>query len=195
MTTPAKVLPLRYGAVAMILHWLIALAIVANIVVVFAIPEERSPTAFAMMKFHMALGLTVLILSIARLVWRWTNPVPPLPAGLDRRLRIAAVATHHLLYFLMVAIPLAGWLMVSANGFSPSWFGLFDWPAFPGFAGLDQAAAHDWHEVFESLHVTLGWAMVVLIPCHVAAGLYHHLMRKDNVLLRMLPGTRLREGV
>lgn len=195
MNTPVLDRPSRYGVVAMTLHWLIAIAIITNIIVILTVPEDRSPTAMAMMQFHMALGLTVLVLSILRLVWRWMNPLPPPPQGLNRWIRVSGAATHHTLYFLMVAIPLAGWLMVSANHFTPSWFGLFKWPAFPGFAGLDKAAGHQWHETFESIHVVLGWAMVVLVPCHIAAAFYHHLMRKDNVLLRMLPGTRLKSGV
>jgi cytochrome b561 len=195
MNTPVRDLPTRYGIVAMTLHWLIAAAIITNIIVILSVPEDRSPQAFALMSFHMALGLTVLVLSILRLIWRVINPSPPPPAGLNRWIHVSGKAMQHVLYTLMVAIPLAGWLMVSASHFSPSWFGLFTWPAFPGFAGLDKAASHDWHETFETIHVVLGWAMVVLIPCHIGAGLYHHVLRKDNVLLRMLPGTRLRNGV
>jgi cytochrome b561 len=86
-----------------------------------------------------------------------------------------------------VAVPLAGWLMVSASHFTPSYYGLFNWPALPGFAGLDHASSHSYHEVFETAHVVLGWAMAALIPLHVAAGLYHHVLLKDDVLLRMLP--------
>ena len=194
MSASVRNLPTRYGAIAMTLHWLIAAAIITNVIVVLAAPEDRSPERIAMMSFHMALGLTVLVLSILRLVWRWINPVPPPPLGLAPWMRIAGSATHHLLYGLMIAIPLAGWLMVSANHFTPSWFGLFAWPALPGFGGLDKAASHQWHETFETIHVVLGWAMIVLIPAHIGAGLYHHLVRQDNVLLRMLPGTRLRGG-
>lgn len=187
--------PVRYNTVAMLLHWVIAAAIITNIIVVLAAPEGRSPERIAFMSFHMALGLTVLVLSVLRVVWRLINPVPAPPAGLDPLLRLAGAVTHATLYFLMVAIPLAGWLMVSASHFSPSWFGLFHWPLFPGFGGLDKAAGHEWHETFETVHVFLGWAITVLIPLHVAAGYYHHLIRKDNVLLRMIPGTRLRDGV
>ncbi len=194
MNTFARDLPTRYGVVAMTLHWLIAAAIITNIIVVLAAPEDHSPEQTAMMSFHMALGLTVLVLSILRLVWRWLNPVPPPPQDLAPWMRIAGTAMHHLLYFLMVAIPLAGWLMVSASHFTPSWFGLFAWPAFPGFGGLDNAAGHQWHETFESIHITLGWAMIVLVPAHIAAALYHHFLRQNNVLLRMLPGIRLRRG-
>ena len=195
MTLPVRDLPSRYGAVAMTLHWLIAAAIITNIVLVLAAPEGRNPTHQAMMSVHMALGLTVLVLSIVRVAWRYLNPVPPPPLGLTRWIHVSGMAMQHLLYVLMIAIPLAGWLMVSASHFSPSWFGFFAWPALPGFAGLDKAASHEWHETFESIHVVLGWAMIVLVPCHIAAGLYHHIVRRDNVLLRMLPGTRLRSGV
>jgi len=195
MTTPARNLPTRYGVVAMTLHWLIAAGIIANIIIALAAPEGRNPTHFAMMSFHMALGLTVLVLSIARVVWRLTNPVPPSPAGLSFLVSFGGKALHHLFYLLIVVIPLAGWLMVSASHLTPSYFGLFAWPAFPGFAGLDHAGSHRWHETFESIHVVLAWAMIGLIPLHIVAGLYHHLIREDNVLLRMLPGTRLRSGV
>jgi cytochrome b561 len=195
MNTPVRDLPTRYGVVAMTLHWLIAAAIIANIVIALAAPEGHSPTHTAMMSFHMALGLTVLVLSIARVAWRLMNPVPPPPAGLPRLERIAGAALHHLFYVLIVAIPLAGWLMMSASHRSPSYFGLFPWPVIPGFGGLDSAGSHQWHELFESAHKFLAWAMIVLLPLHIAAGLYHHLWRKDNVLLRMLPGARLRSGV
>ena len=178
--------PARYGAVAMSLHWLIAAAIIVNILVVLLAPEHRGPARSAYMGFHMALGLTVLVLSVARLIWRLSHAAPP-PIGTPLE-RLAAAALHGLFYVLIVAIPLAGWLMVSASGRTPSWFGLFAWPAFPGFAGLDHASAHAWHENFETIHVVLGWAMAGLIPLHIAAGFYHHWVQKDGVLLRMLPG-------
>jgi cytochrome b561 len=187
--------PARYNTVAMLLHWLIAAAIIANLVLVLAAPEGRSPERMTMMNVHRALGLTILVLSVVRVAWRLFNPPPPPPPGLDALSRLAGGAMHLALYFLMVAIPLAGWMMVSASHFQVSWFGLFQWPLFPGFGGLDKAAGHEWHETFETIHVTLGWAIIVLIPLHIAAGLYHHMMRKDNVLLRMIPGTRLRDGV
>jgi cytochrome b561 len=195
MNAPVRDLPSRYGLVAMTLHWLIAIAIITNIVLILTMPEGRTPTHRIMMSWHMSIGLTVIVLSIARIIWRWINPLPPPPHGLNRWLHVSAKAMHHLLYTLMVAIPLAGWLMVSASGFSPPWFGLFNWPVFPGFGGLGKEAGHDVHEIFESIHVVLGWAMIVLIPCHIGAALYHHIVRKDNVLIRMLPGTRLRSGV
>jgi cytochrome b561 len=190
MTTTA--LPNRYGTVAMSLHWLIAAAIIVNIVIVLLIDDLPRPEKMMWMGWHKSIGLSVLLLSIARVVWRLTHPVPALPPGLPAYQRIGGTALHHLFYLLIVAIPLAGWLMVSTNPFPTSFFGLFNWPAFPGLSGLTREAAHPFHETFETIHVLLGWSLVGLVPLHVAAGLYHHVVLKDNVLLRMLPGTKLR---
>lgn len=189
MTTP---LPSRYGAVAMSLHWLIAAAIIVNLAIVLLVDDMPRPDRMQFMALHKAIGLSVLVLSIARIIWRWLHPVPPPPLGMPKYQRIAGTALHHLFYFLIVAIPLAGWLMVSTSARPIPYFGLFNWPAFPGLSGLPHDDAHAYHEVFETVHVVLGWSLVGLIPLHVAAGLYHHVALKDNVLLRMLPWTKLR---
>ncbi len=199
MNTQVRDLPTRYGTVAMTLHWLIAVAIIANLYIGLEASDLRfsDPNFLPLMWWHKSIGLTVLALSVLRLVWRWMNPVPPPPQGLDRWARVSGTLLHHLFYFMIVAIPLAGWLTVSAGsqGHGTSVFGLFDWPAFPVLTGLTRSAAHPWHETFETVHVWLAWAMIGLVPLHILAGLYHHLVRRDNVLLRMLPGSRLRSGV
>jgi cytochrome b561 len=74
-------------------------------------------------------------------------------------------------------------------------FGLFDWPAFPVLSGMTRSVAHPYHEVFETAHIWLAWGMIGLVPLHILAALYHHFVRRDNALLRMLPGVRLRSGV
>lgn len=195
MTTPVRDLPSRYGLVAMTLHWVIAAAIIANLALALIADDLPRAERMAMMWWHKSIGLAVLVLSVARVAWRWVNPVPPPPPGLKPIQRISGTALHHLFYMMIVLIPLAGWLMVSLFSPGTSFFGLFDWPAFPGLYGMTREAAHPYHEVFETVHIWLGWALIGLIPLHVAAGLYHHLILKDNVLLRMLPGTRLRPGV
>ncbi len=192
MTTPIRDLPSRYGAVAMTLHWLIAIAIITNLIIILTVDDLPRPERMQWVALHKSIGLTVLILSIARIVWRWFNPVPPPPVGLPKYQRIAGTALHHLFYLLIVAIPLAGWMMTSASGRPIVFFGLFNWPLFPGLGGMTPQTGHAYHEAFESVHVVLGWSLVGLIPLHIAAGLYHHFMLKDNVLLRMLPGTKLR---
>jgi cytochrome b561 len=138
----------------------------------------------------------VLVLSVLRLGWRLVNPVPPLPAGMNPALAFLARATHVLLYALIVLIPLTGWIMVSASplGNPTQFFFLFDWPNLPFFAGLSRAEIHPWHETFETVHVFLAWSAIVLIPLHLGGALYHGLLRRDDVLKRMIPGSTLGTG-
>jgi cytochrome b561 len=183
----------------MTLHWVIAIFIITNLYLGLSFDDyaRGDPMKFQVIALHKSIGFTVLALSVLRLVWRWMNPVPPPPKGLPRWARIAGVSLHHLFYFLIIAIPLAGWLMVSsgAMGHGTPVFGLFEWPAFPGLSQMTRSVAHPYHEVFETAHVWLAWAMIGLVPLHILAALYHHFVRGDNALLRMLPGARLRSGV
>lgn len=199
MNTPNRDLPNRYGTVAMILHWLIAAAIIANLYIGLTAPDlpRGDPDKMFLMGWHKSLGLAVLALSVLRLVWRWMNPAPPPPPGLSPMIRALGLGMHYLFYFLIIAIPLAGWLMVSSGsqGHGISFFGLFDWPAFPYLTDLPRHEAHPYHEVFGTAHTVFAWAMLGLLPLHILAGLYHHFIRGDNVLLRMIPGSRLRSGV
>ncbi len=174
---------LRYGSVAMFLHWTIALLLVGNICLglYFSDLPRSDPTLFPLAQIHKSIGLTVLVLSIARVLWRLVNPVPPLPSDMSPGLKFVARATHFLLYVLIVAIPLTGWLMVSTSrlGLPTPFFFLFDWPSLPRIGE---------HEQWETAHVVLAWSAIVLVPIHVAGALYHHFVRRDTVLKRMLPG-------
>jgi cytochrome b561 len=185
----------RYGLVALTLHWLIAALIIANIFLglEFSDLPRSDPAKLQLFHLHASIGLSVLLLSLFRLVWRLLNPAPPPPKGLPDWMRLAGRGMHHLFYVAIIAIPLAGWLMVSAGGHSFPFFGLFGWPPFPFLSGLARPEA--WHESFETVHVWLSWMMIVLLPLHILAALYHHFVRDDNVLLRMLPFVRLRSGL
>ncbi|MDE2184925.1 MAG: cytochrome b [Alphaproteobacteria bacterium] len=191
--------PVRYGAVAMTLHWLIASTIIVNLYIGIEMADmaRGDPDHITYLFYHKSIGLTVLVLSGLRLIWRWMNPVPPPPHGLNRLIRVSAKFMHYLFYVLIILIPLAGWLMVSvgAQGHATPVFGLFNWPAFPGLSGMTRSQGHPYHEAFETIHTWLAWSMVGLIPLHIGAALYHHYVRGDNVLVRMLPGTRLRRSV
>lgn len=186
---------LRYGGVAMMLHWLIAAAIIANLCLglyVGEILDDQDPGRFGLLQLHKSIGLTVLVLSLARLGWRLVNPIPPLPATLTPALKILARGTHYLLYFLMIAIPLAGWALVSASplGLSTPYFGLFHWPNIPFLADLTRAQKTPLRHEFFALHMYLAFSAIVLIALHIAGALYHQ-MNRDDVLRRMLPGTRV----
>src|ERR1700760_2737966 len=105
---------LRYGSVAMTFHWVIALLVIANICVGLYMGDlpRSDPMKFEIFQIHKSIGLTVLVLSVLRLLWRLMNPVPPLPAGMNRLLKFVAHVSHFALYFLIVFIPLTGYIMV-----------------------------------------------------------------------------------
>lgn len=185
----------RYGTVAMTLHWLIAALIIANLYLglSFDTYPKGDPALMQVVMIHKSIGLTVLVLSVARLIWRLVNPVPPYPAGMNSALKALARATHWLLYFLIIAIPLSGWLMVSTSrlGLPTSYFGLFNWPNVGFIANMPLDQKHALHEPLESTHVILAWSAIVLIVIHVAGALYHQFLRGDDVFKRMLPGTQV----
>ena len=114
----------------------------------------------------------------------------------SRRLRAAARTTHVLLYVLILAIPLSGWLWVSAStsGLPTFYFGLFKWPYFSFLADLSRAERRPYSHAFGLIHMYLAWTMIALIPIHVAGALYHQFVRRDDVLKRMLPGTNVTEA-
>ncbi len=185
----------RYNAVAIALHWSIALAVFALLAAglwmsdAIKVPETRN-FAFKVYQWHKALGLSVLVLTVLRIVWRVMNPPPPLPAGMTSFEVMAAHLSHHGLYALMLAIPVAGWAMVSSSplGFPTMVFGLFEWPHIPRLAGLEDKKAAE--ALFKTVHKYLAFGAIALIVLHVGAALKHHFVNRDDVLARMLPGVR-----
>ncbi|MBV8976558.1 MAG: cytochrome b [Alphaproteobacteria bacterium] len=172
----------HYGNVAMFFHWLIAALIVVNICLglYFADLPKSDPYLYYLAQIHKSIGLTVLVLSLLRVLWRLVNPVPPLPADMPSALKFLARVTQFLLYVLIVIIPLSGWLMVSASRHPvpTPYFFLFDWPNLPKVAD---------HELLVDTHAFLAWSAIVLVPLHVAGALYHRYWRRDQVLAQMLP--------
>jgi len=184
----------RYSNVAITLHWLIALGIIVNIALglYFADLPRSDPDKFFLTQTHKSIGLTILVLSLIRVAWRLMNPVPPLPASMSPITRFAAHATHFLLYVLIIAIPLSGWLLVSSSplGLPTMYFGWFAWPELPYFSDLPRAAKKLWVQDFATVHIYLAWSAIVLVTIHVVAALYHQFIRRDVVLGRMLPLAR-----
>lgn len=184
---------LRYGSVAMGFHWLIAAFVIVNLGLGLYMADlpKTDPYRFLLFQTHKSIGLTVLVLSLLRLGWRLFNPVPPLPRGMGTLMRLAARSTHILLYVLIVAIPLAGWALVSSSplGLPTPYFGLFAWPNIPFLADLPRATKMHNLGLFAETHELLAWSAIVLIVLHVAGALYHQILRRDDVMKRMLPGT------
>lgn len=169
----------RYSAVSLILHWLIAALILAQVILVNLHEAEEGPDPFV--GWHKAVGLTILVLTLVRLGWRIGNPAPALPVTMPKWERVLSRLVQGGFYLLLVVLPLTGWLASSAAGRDISWFGLFNWPLLPVGGGREAAGQFmDAHE----LAVKALWVLLVL---HVGAALKHQFIDKDNVLHRMLP--------
>jgi cytochrome b561 len=184
----------RYGTVAMTLHWLIALMVIGNLCSGLWFGEFMShndPLRFTVVQLHKSSGLTILVLSLIRLAWRLVNPIPALPANMGPLMRFLARGTHYLFYFLIIAIPLSGWLLVSASptGIPTMYFGLFQWPNLPFFNGMLRADKVSYRETFATAHIVMAYLTIALLFLHVAAALFHQFIRRDNVLRRMWFGT------
>jgi cytochrome b561 len=170
----------RYSGPAIAAHWLIALLIVAAFPLGHYMHDlPLSPDKLRLYSYHKWIGMTVLMLVVPRLLWRLTHAAPaPLPAP-EWQLKLAGI-THVLLYVLMFAVPLTGWLMTSAKGFPVVYFGVLP---FPDLIPKNP----DLGEVLEEVHGALNWLLAGLVGLHVAGALKHHLIERDGTLARMLP--------
>lgn len=171
----------RYTSGAIWFHWAIAALIIANLAIgLFHESLSQSARGNAM-DFHKAAGIVVLLLSVARLGWRLSFPPPRFPGHLKRWEAWLARWTHRTFYLLMIGVPLAGWLFVSASPKSRpfSFFGLFDLPRLP--VPRSESVFGLWHEA----HELLAFAMLGLVVLHVAGALKHQLLDRDNQLARM----------
>lgn len=179
----ANATSLRYSHGAIAFHWTIALLIVANFGLVWSADEFPKPEAMQIMACHKAIGLTVLALTIGRIVWRLSHRAPEFAATLKPWERTLAKITHWLFYALMLAIPLSGWAMVSAHsgGAPVSWFGLFNIP------GLPFEKSKDLGEALGEMHEVLAYGMLALLALHVGGALKHHFVNRDGALWRMIP--------
>ena len=162
------------------MHWLLAIAIIGSLGVgLYMTSLPFSPTRLKLFNWHKWAGMTILMLSALRLLWRLTHRPPsdlPMPAWQ----RLAAHATHWMLYALFFAVPLAGWAYSSAAGFPIVLYGLLP---MPDWVPVDRDLAN----ILKSLHHYLSYAMAALIVAHIAAALRHHFVDRDGLLNRMRP--------
>ena len=177
-------LPLaRYSRGAIALHWIIALLIALNFGAAWIAEDMSKQDAALVMGNHKAIGITVLVLTILRIVWKLTHPAPPLIETLKAWEAALAKVVHVLFYGLMLAIPLAGWALHSAfgQGKPVSIFGLFNVPALP--VGSDKPTV----SMFGELHEITATLMLVLFALHIGAALKHQIVDKDGTMRRMVP--------
>ncbi|MHB1371030.1 cytochrome b [Thiobacillus sp.] len=176
----------RYSAPAVMLHWLLALLIFAGFPLgLYMVDLPLSPDKLKLYSYHKWIGVTVLVLVAIRLAWRATHTPPPLPAGTAVWERRAGAIVHGLLYLLMIASPLSGWLMSSAKGFQTVWFGVLP---LPDLLEKDRELG----DLLAGVHKTLNFTLLALVILHVAAAFKHHFIERRPFLQRM--GLGRKEG-
>lgn len=181
---PVKNTPARYGHVAQVFHWLIVLGFMVQFALAYYMEDlPNSPFKIEMYNLHKSIGVTLLVLALLRLGWRWINPVPPLPPGRPRWEEIASRASHIGLYGLILLQPLTGLGQALYSSF----------PSFIWGLKLPKPGANDViSDVFGATHFYLQWVIIAFVAIHAAAALRHHFILKDDVLTRMLPIRRAR---
>ena len=176
----------RYTLTAMLLHWVLALAILGAFAMGLYLDDlPFSPTKLKLINWHKWAGVTILALSLLRLLWRLTHRPPALPDRIERAMpgwqRAAYHGTHHLMYLLFFAVPLLGWAYSSAKGYPIVWFGVLP---LPDLVSPNPALA----DALKPLHALAAFGLIGLVALHVAAALKHQFVDRDGLIDRMRPG-------
>jgi cytochrome b561 len=167
----------RYSRTAIVLHWLLAILLTLTTLIGWRMKWiEHQPGSAQWFDLHKSIGVVIAVLVAVRVGWRLTHRPEPLPPGPRWQARFAGIA-HGLLYVLMVALPITGYLGASYSKAGVRWFGI----ETPRWVAPDHATA----ELFFDAHGVLLWTTVVLVLLHVAGALKHLLVDKDEVFQRM----------
>ena len=172
--------PTRFSGVQRLLHWVMAAGIVAMLFIGVGMLSTIAPSYVPLVATHKTLGVALFALVLVRLALRVVLGAPPLPASLPPLMRLGAVLSHWALYGLMIAMPLIGWAMLSAAAYPIVLFGNIRLPPI-----LPQSDSL--HTLLWAAHRWLAFAFFALILLHVAAALFHALVRRDGVFEAMSP--------
>ena len=172
----------KYTTTAIAMHWFMAIAIISLFALGLYMHDlPLSPWKLRVYSWHKWAGATIFGLAIVRLAWRMYQRPPQLPQHMGRTERTLARGGHGLLYLLMFAIPLSGWLMSSAKGFPTVLFGAFPLPDL-------LSKNKELGDILQTVHWGLNMLLAAIVAGHIAAALRHHFFDRDDVLTRMLPG-------
>jgi cytochrome b561 len=174
----------HYDTTAKAFHWIIVALLVVQYPLGWLMPDiHRGMTPGNPMTWHISIGSVILMVIIARLIWRLTHPVAP-ESSLPPWQRLAAASVHWLLYALVLLTTLSGWLFASARGWAISWFFILPTPMLTGEDRALARAINGWHQVFE-------WALLIVIGMHVGAAFLHLFYYRNGVVQRILPGAQM----
>jgi len=173
----------QYGAIAKLFHWVTLSLMLMALPLGFVIQHVKDASKMGFYALHESVGLTILFVALARLAWRWLSPPPSLPNDMPKLFRAASAAVHHSLYALLILQPLLGFMATNAWGFpmrgATAYLGVIEFPKFmEAWEGLAK--------ILSLLHSIGGWLLAVLIALHIAGALFHHAIRRDGTLMRMI---------
>lgn len=185
-SSSAATVPARYSTTAILLHWLLGLALIGMLGLgVYMTDLPFSPSRLKLYNWHKWAGVSLLALSLVRLLWRLTHRPPALPAAMEQAMpgwqKLAHHGTHLALYVLFFAVPLSGWAYSSAAGFPIVFLGLVP---LPDFVPVSEPLA----DILKLGHATLAFTLAGLVLVHIAAAIKHQWIDNDGLLQRMLPG-------
>jgi cytochrome b561 len=172
---------LQYGTTAKVFHWLIVALLLAQYLIGWLMPDiHRNMKPGVGMTLHISSGIVILILIVLRFAWRLAHPVAP-ESSLTAWHRLSSEAVHWLLYALVLATTVTGWLFASFRGWGVSFFFLAPMPMLAS----ENAATG---KMIDGLHQAMEWSLLVVIGLHVAAVLVHIFVYRNRIMQRMLPG-------
>ncbi len=190
---PVRYTPSRYTTVAIVLHWLIAAAIIFQVILGWRMGDEpKGPATYAIFQLHKSIGITILLLSLARLAWRLFHRPPPHPATQPRWETIASQVVHVAFYVIMIGLPLTGWIIVSTSKLTiPTvLYGAIPWPHVPFLSELAAGPKHLWNQAGMAGHQLLVWLTYGLLALHLGAVAKHQILDRDEVFGHMAAGAK-----
>jgi len=182
-------LPQKYAPTAVVLHWLIALCILCN--VILGLGANYVPDAYVrpMINLHKSIGITVLGLVLARIIWRLSHKPPRLPDNYPRLERFTAHSVHVLLYLLILAIPITGWIHDSAFALAAEHplilFGVIPWFRLGFITHMAPDAKEHIHSLFGAIHTYLGYVLYGVVALHILGALKHQIFDREAEIQRM----------
>ncbi len=170
----------RFTAVQRLLHWVMAVCILAMLFIGVGMESTVMPKYLTLVSIHKPLGIAILVLALLRLAERLRLGTPPLPSNLPEPMKLAAHLSHYALYILMIGMPLLGWAMLSAAQYPVVLYGDVHLPSIA-------PQSDSLHALLWNAHYYLAFALFALILLHIAAALFHLLVRRDGVFQQMAP--------
>jgi cytochrome b561 len=170
---------LQYGTTAKVLHWLVVALLLVQYLIGWLMPDIHRGPPGAPMIFHISVGMTILVLIVIRLAWRFTHPVAS-ESSLPPWQRLSSEVVHWALYVLVLATTITGWLFASFRGWGVSFFYLVPMPMLASNNPAAVKAIDGWHQAME-------WSLLAVIGLHVAVALAHLFIYRDRIMQRMLP--------